>query len=175
MVDAILRHPGHIVYTMRSKTEYALVDGANGKKTVQKLGMAPVQRDGIEYEFTLMMDVDMRHIAHVTKSRFSDLADADIPPEQTVAAAAQFAEWLTVGAPLAPPADRAELQALRARLAGFDAQTKSVVWSRWQASGLPRPDAIVTAKDLDEAIAVVDAAVVEAESAGDRTAESEAS
>ena len=164
MVDAILRHPTHIVFTMRSKTEYAMVDGANGKKSVQKLGMAPVQRDGMEYEFTLMMDVDMRHIAHVTKSRYSPLADADIPPGQTATAAQDFAAWLQTGTPLPPQASREDIAALRGQLGAMDKDTKALVWARWQKSGLPNPDALTTQADLDTAIEVVDAAVVEAES-----------
>jgi hypothetical protein len=165
MVDAILRHPSHVIYTMRSKMEYALVDGDKGKKTVQKIGLAPVQRDGIEYEFTVMMDVDMRHVAHVTKSRYSGLADADITPEGTRDSAADFATWLTVGAPMPELADRTELAAMREQLAGFDRATKTLVWDRWQKAGLPKPDALTYKADLDTAIEVINAAVVEVESA----------
>lgn len=165
MVDAILRHPSHVLCTMRSKTEYALVDGDKGKKTVQKVGLAPVQRDGIEYEFTLMMDVDMRHIAHVTKTRFSDLADADIPPERTTEVAAQFASWLQAGAPMPARATAQDLTAMRDRLAGLDKAVKAFVWSRWQKAGLPKPEALLLQADLDTAIEVVDAAVTEFESA----------
>jgi hypothetical protein len=168
MVDAILRHPGHVVTTMRSKTEYALVDGANGKKSVQKLGMAPVQRDGIEYEFTLMMDVDMRHIAHVTKSRFSGLADEDIPPERTGDAARDFVTWLTSGAPMPAQASREDIAALRTRLADLPEETATLVRARWVKAGLPRVDSITTQADLDTVTAVVEAAVIEAESASDQ-------
>lgn len=54
--------------TMRSKMEYAQSEN-NGKKKVEKVGMAPVQSDGIEYEFSLVFDVAMNHEAEVSKDR----------------------------------------------------------------------------------------------------------
>lgn len=58
----------HMVCTMRSKQEYAQV-GEGGKLKVQKLGLAPIQRDGMEYEFTTVFDVAMDHKAAVSKDR----------------------------------------------------------------------------------------------------------
>lgn len=55
-VDAMLHSPMHIIVTMRSKAVY--VEGErNGKKTIEKQGAAPEQRDGIEYEFTAVLDL----------------------------------------------------------------------------------------------------------------------
>ncbi len=56
------------IATMRSKMEYAQSE-EGGKKKVQKVGMAPVQSDGIEYEFSLVLDVAMNHEAEVSKDR----------------------------------------------------------------------------------------------------------
>jgi hypothetical protein len=47
---------------------YVLVD-KNGKQVPQKVGMAPVQRDGMEYEFTIVFDVAMNHEAEASKDR----------------------------------------------------------------------------------------------------------
>jgi hypothetical protein len=168
MVDAILRHPGHVVSTMRSKTEYALVENDRGKKSVEKLGLAPVQRDGIEYEYTLMMDVDMRHIAHVTKSRYSGLADMDVPPERTIETAREFATWLTSGAPMPVQASREDLAALRIQLGDLPDAAAALVKDRWKAAGLPRLDSITTQADFDTITGLVDDAVAEAESASDQ-------
>jgi len=41
----------------------------NGKKQVKKLGMSPIQRDGMEYEFTIFIDLDQQHTATTTKDR----------------------------------------------------------------------------------------------------------
>ncbi len=56
------------IATMRSKMEYAQSE-EGGKKKVQKVGMAPVQSDGIEYEFSVVLDVAMNHEAEVSKDR----------------------------------------------------------------------------------------------------------
>jgi len=71
LVDAMLRSPCHIIATMRAKQEYVLEINDKGKQTPKKVGMAPVQREGMEYEFTVMLDVDMHHIASASKDRTS--------------------------------------------------------------------------------------------------------
>ncbi len=68
LVDAMLQSKCHIIATMRSKMEYAQVE-ENGKKQVKKLGMSPIQRDGMEYEFTIFIDLDQQHTATTTKDR----------------------------------------------------------------------------------------------------------
>ncbi len=71
LVDAMLQSPCHIIATMRSKQDYVLETNAQGKQQPKKVGMAPVQRDGMEYEFTVMLDVDMNHMASASKDRTS--------------------------------------------------------------------------------------------------------
>lgn len=69
LVDTILSAPCHVICTMRSKTAYEIQDN-NGKKTPIKVGMAPVQRDGMEYEFTLVWDVMVdSHVSYASKDR----------------------------------------------------------------------------------------------------------
>jgi KaiC/GvpD/RAD55 family RecA-like ATPase len=69
LIESITSASIHVIGTMRSKTEYALVTNSNGKQAPQKMGMAPVQRDGFEYEFDVMFDMDIGNNAIVTKSR----------------------------------------------------------------------------------------------------------
>lgn len=71
LVDAMLRSPCHIIATMRAKQEYVLETSDKGKQQPKKVGMAPVQREGMEYEFTVMLDVDMHHVASASKDRTS--------------------------------------------------------------------------------------------------------
>ena len=71
LVDAMLQSPAHIIATMRAKQEYVLETNDKGRQQPKKVGMAPVQREGMEYEFTVMFDVDMGHIAHASKDRTS--------------------------------------------------------------------------------------------------------
>ena len=66
LVDTILTSPLHIICTMRSKTE--TVQG-EGKKII-KLGMKSEQRDGSDYEFTVVLDlVHDGNVAVATKDR----------------------------------------------------------------------------------------------------------
>ena len=101
-VDAMLNSPAHIIATMRSKTEYVLEDGKNGKKVPRKIGMAPVQREGMDYEFTVMLDIDgQSHVATATKDRTS-LFDGEffkITPD----VGKKMLEWVNLGAPMAAP------------------------------------------------------------------------
>jgi hypothetical protein len=81
MIEAIVGAPIHVIATMRSKTEYILEEQVMGGRKVQvprKIGMAPVQRDGVEYEFTLVIDMDLDHRGVVNKSRCHAVADAVI-------------------------------------------------------------------------------------------------
>lgn len=93
LVDAILDYPGHVIVTMRSKMAYSMDPTT---KRVTKLGMAPIQRDGIEYEFDIVGDLDETHTMHVSKSRCSSLADQHIkkPGE---AFAVELRRWLDDG------------------------------------------------------------------------------
>jgi hypothetical protein len=96
LVDSMLQSPCHIIATMRSKQEYVLETGENGKQKPKKVGMAPVQREGMEYEMTVMLDVDMNHIATASKDR-TRLFDGQyfkITPEH----GKQLLAWLETGA-----------------------------------------------------------------------------
>jgi DNA polymerase III delta prime subunit len=83
LLQAILAFPGHIIVTMRSKTEWLLQDGTNksGKATTtpKKVGTAPVQSPSIEYEFDLVLELGMDHTGTVTKSRFDLLDQGEFP------------------------------------------------------------------------------------------------
>jgi len=68
LVEAILKSPCHIITTLRSKTEYAQVN-ENGKTIVRKIGLAPIQRDGLEYEFSVSLDLSTEHVATTSKDR----------------------------------------------------------------------------------------------------------
>lgn len=57
MVDALLSFNGHLIATMRVKTEYVIETKGKNISSVSKVGLAPVQRDGLEYEFDIVGDV----------------------------------------------------------------------------------------------------------------------
>jgi hypothetical protein len=76
LVDAILQAPMHVIVTMRSKTEYVLETNDKGKQVPRKIGLAPVQRDGLEYEFDVVGDMNLKNQMVVSKTRCSFLAGA---------------------------------------------------------------------------------------------------
>jgi len=60
--------------TMRAKTEYVQEKNEKtGKVSVRKVGMAPVQRDGLEYEFDVVADLDQDNNLIVGKTRCPSL------------------------------------------------------------------------------------------------------
>src|SRR6266542_6290831 len=69
LVDTMLGARLHVIATLRSKVEYVLEEDAHGKKVPKRVGLAPVQRDGLEYEFDLMGELDSDNRLTVTKSR----------------------------------------------------------------------------------------------------------
>ncbi len=98
LVNALLRCKAHLVVTMRAKTDY-VVEEVNGRKVPRKVGLAPVQRDGMEYEFDVVAEIDGDHRLIVTKSRCSALADVVVEKEGVRRAVVTLREWLTSGAP----------------------------------------------------------------------------
>lgn len=69
-IDAILQSNLHIIATARTKTDYEMTDN-NGKKKVEKVGLKTEQRDGLDFEFTLVFRINENHVASATKDRTS--------------------------------------------------------------------------------------------------------
>lgn len=76
LINTIVGCPAHIICTMRSKTEWDTSQvNEKGKMLPKKIGTAPVQREGIQYEFDVFGEITQEHILHITKSRCFDLQD----------------------------------------------------------------------------------------------------
>lgn len=69
LIDAMLQSPCHIIATMRAKTEYVIEKNERGKDVPRKVGMAPIQREGMDYEFSVVLDIDQNHVASSSKDR----------------------------------------------------------------------------------------------------------
>lgn len=97
LIDAILQSKMDVIVCMRSKQAYEVIENERSKKMPMKMGLAPIQRDGIEYEFTLMFDIGIeRHMATATKDRtgmFKDWCDIITPQ-----AGAMIKAWANGGA-----------------------------------------------------------------------------
>ena len=106
LVDAMLQSPCHIIATMRTKTAYEVVkDERTGKTKPVKVGLAPVQRDGLEYEFTVVLDIDVdKHVASASKDRTS-LFDGEVFVP-TVETGQTILQWLESGVDAPVPPER---------------------------------------------------------------------
>jgi hypothetical protein len=98
--DRMLRSPMHIIATMRAKSEWVIdeVQGEGGrtKKVPRKIGLSPVQREGIEYEFSAMLDIDLdTHHATASKDRTRLFDGRSVMLDEDCGR--RLAEWLQTG------------------------------------------------------------------------------
>ena len=101
LVDRIIGAPLHVLVSLRAKTEWVLErDEKTGKTAPRKVGLAPVMRDGIEYEFDVCGEMDQENTLIITKSRCPKLTGGVFTkPGKEVAEILK--EWLN--GPPAPP------------------------------------------------------------------------
>lgn len=97
VIDCLLGANLHVISCLRSKIEHSIEKDDRGKTTIRKVGMAPIMRDGIEYEFTCVLDLDMQHQAVSSKDR-TRMFDGKIL-EITEATGKQLSDWLDGAAP----------------------------------------------------------------------------
>lgn len=137
-VDALFRLPRNVIATMRAKTQYQVEEvekpGGGKKQEITKLGVGPVQRDNLEYEFDLLGMCELDHSIRLHKSVIASLPSGSVlgPGEASNPRALgreiawAIREWVNAGEEVVVPveADENEVKYLRALLAeeGFDAQ-----------------------------------------------------
>lgn len=100
-IDAIQTYPGHVLCTLRSKTEWT-VEEQNGRKTPVRVGTKPETGKSAEYEFDLLLELTPEHVARVIKDRTGKFQDTliEMPSE---AFGKQLAAWLEEGDPAPAP------------------------------------------------------------------------
>jgi len=87
-----------LICTMRSKQDYVLEINEKGKSAPKKVGMAPIQRDGMEYEFTTVFDLAMDHNAVASKDRTAMFDGQVFKPSKKTGE--QIMSWLRGGKPI---------------------------------------------------------------------------
>ena len=110
LIDTILDFPGHVIATMRSKTEWTQEKDDRGRNTPKRVGLAPEQGKGIEYEFDLLLEISTEHYAQVIKDRTGKFQDQVIekPGEDF---GVELAKWLSSGVVnLAPLRDKIKVK-----------------------------------------------------------------
>ena len=136
LVDTILGLGCHVITTMRTKTEYVQEQQERNGRTItvpKKVGLAPIQRQGMDYEFDLVGEIDTDHFMHISKSRFSEI-DSAVIEKPSAELGAQIAQILTGVTPAPTEPDVAE--------AGIDAEN---FWIE-MAAAVPK----ATPEDVDK-------------------------
>ena len=72
LTNKLLTAPIHILTTLRVKTAYDMQE-ENGKKRPVKIGLAPVQKEGIEYEFDVLAEMTPENTMIISKARCPEL------------------------------------------------------------------------------------------------------
>lgn len=141
-IEALLGYPGHLILTSRTKIEWDLSD----TKKPQKVGTALVQREGVEYEVSLVLEMDTRHNAQITKSRIGSLQDRYV--EKPGAELARLLHgWATAAERVPTPAEllaEAGLDAAEGwRVEELDAWCAAEGWAAFSARPLDAQRAFV--------------------------------
>jgi hypothetical protein len=163
LVEALLQSPCHIIATMRAKTEYVQEkDERTGKQVVRKIGLAPIMRDGIEYEFTTFFELDVQHMAFVGKDR-TRLFDGEIF-KPSVETGQRLLTWLESGEEIKvnrkamPDEQKAELCAAITGADTLEDLFKAFSIAYRAATALPDPQALAELTALkDERKALLEA------------------
>lgn len=96
LVDSILSYNGHVIACMRVKMEHVIEKDDRGKNVVRKVGLKSVMRDGVEYEFSVVMDMSDDNSGAITKTRCMELT-GQIIAKPGVELAHTLNQWLETG------------------------------------------------------------------------------
>ncbi|UED76078.1 AAA family ATPase [Brevibacillus sp. DP1.3A] len=94
-VQTLTENDLHIIGTMRTKQDYQAVPDDTGRLQIRKLGLKPIQKDDLEYEFMIVFQIDQDHKAVTTKDNsnmFVELVGALTPEHGT-----NIYKWLELG------------------------------------------------------------------------------
>lgn len=173
VVETIIRSKKHIIVTMRSKQEYSLDKDSNGKVKPVKIGLAPVMREGFEYEMAIVLDLNREHYATIQKDNTGILGEA--PFIITSEVGKKITDWLKTGKSLESQeserkaaqekADKEAAEKLAAdetnyllQLQGIDASLQKVEndadLKKWWKNNKHRVDALKK-EDMDNVIAIM--------------------
>ena len=105
LLKKLLTLPCHLIVTMRVKSDYVMEEyqSGNGKTYTRpkKVGLAPKFREGGEYEFDLVANINLEHELIVEKTRMSFL-DGAVISKPDAKLGKQIADWLNSGAVIPP-------------------------------------------------------------------------
>ena len=108
LIEAMLSSKCHIIATMRSRTDYVQVVNEKGRSEIRKVGMAPVQRDGMDYEFSVVFDLNSEHTVTVSKDRTSLFDGQSFKLSAEIGST--LLDWLNSGKDIPSPQELSEMK-----------------------------------------------------------------
>lgn len=142
LVAAILHSRVDVIVTMRSKVEHVQTE-RDGRKVVEKLGMAPIVGEGADYEFSVVFDLNAQHVATCSKDRTGMFADPnamhDLVHENV---GERIRKWRDEGGVYDPSTAPRVWFAETSSYAGTDEEALATQVGRQRASDLSRADVV---------------------------------
>lgn len=144
LINTMLAYPGHVIATLRTKSDYSLEkDEHTGKIAPKKVGMAPIQREGVDYEFSVVLDLQQGGLMTVSKSRCDALPPGTVLKwDEIDTAAAKLISWLSMGAELSQrdlmlqairgASSHDALMALVPQMKGLEDEDREALRGPWQ-------------------------------------------
>lgn len=156
LIDTIINSKMHIITNLRAKSEYVIEKNEFGKSVPRKIGLAPVQRDQIEYEFTAFLNINFDNVAQVSKDNSGVFVDEFV--KLTPGHGRLLINWLNSGADIIEPVDATQslvdeilpglLEEIKQCQSEEDLRVKFMNMYRVYITDFPKMiDALVLAKD----------------------------
>ena len=106
--DLVMGAPFHIITTMRAKTEYVVEQNEKGKAAPRKVGLAPVYKEGWEYNLDFVARLDTDNTLIVEKTRIPEFAGLVInKPDEEIGK--RLAAWLGQGEAMPTPIEQLQV------------------------------------------------------------------
>jgi len=101
-IGVMLATKMHLIVTLRTKMKWLIEADDRGKQIPKKLGLTPIQREDMEYEFTAVCNINRDHVLSISKTRIDEIDDQTfIKPGADFAAVLK--NWLDSAEPPPPP------------------------------------------------------------------------
>lgn len=124
-IDAILGSRCHVIATVRSKTDYVQERNDRGQTEIRKVGMATIQREGMDYEYDIQLELDIQHTGVITKTRCAAL-DGRVFKKPGAELSDILKQWLTTG--VVSESTLIETIKRLGGAAGFRSQKEAGIW-----------------------------------------------
>lgn len=106
--DLVMGAPFHIITTMRAKTEYVVEQNEKGKAAPRKVGLAPVYKEGWEYNLDFVARMDTDNTLIVEKTRIPEFAGLVVnKPDEELGK--RLAAWLGEGEAVPSPIEQLQV------------------------------------------------------------------